>query len=294
VRRYGWRAYALPLLAVVTVLALFSTTGSSKVRSAIGAGPAKSIGNSHAAGSPPTAASNGQLKVDDPGANALNSALPALKLPPGAKYSTAGNGTYEELSGTSKVYGSGGPLYRFDIQVENGLSSIDLNHFASVVMSSLTDPRSWTGTGHLRLQRVASVADADFHISLTSSMTVRSLCGYSLPVETSCYDGSQARVVLNDARWVRGAKAYASDLATYRIYAVNHEVGHALGHNHAHQCLASGLAPVMMQQTIGTKTASGKICSANPWPYPPHASDAPGAEQAGDGPDMDFFTRNSG
>ena len=116
-------------------------------------------------------------------------------------------------------------------------------------------------------------------------MTVRNLCGYSQPVETSCYDGGDSRVVLNVARWVRGAKAYASDLATYRIYAVNHEVGHALGHNHAHQCLAGGLAPVMMQQTIGDKTASGQICQSNPWPYPPGAADAPGAEQVGDGPD---------
>ncbi len=78
------------------------------------------------------------------------------------------------------------------------------------------------------------------------------------------------------------------DLATYRLYAVNHEVGHALGHNHANQCLASGLAPVMMQQTIGDKTASGQICQSNPWPYPPGNADAPGAEQVGDSADNDF------
>jgi hypothetical protein len=124
-------------------------------------------------------------------------------------------------------------------------------------------------------------------------MTARNVCGYSLPVETSCFDGGQSRVVLNVARWVRGAKAYASDLATYRIYAVNHEVGHALGHNHAHLCLKDGLAPVMMQQTIGDKTASGQICQSNPWPYPPGVTDAPGAEQPGDAADLDFFRRNS-
>jgi len=134
----------------------------------------------------------------------------------------------------------------------------------------------------------------DFHVSLVSSMSVRALCGYSLPVETSCYDGGDSRVVLNVARWVRGALVYASDLTTYRIYAVNHEVGHALGHNHAHQCLKNGLAPVMMQQTIGTRTVSGQICQANPWPYPAGVSDAPGAEQPGDGPDTDFYRRNAG
>jgi hypothetical protein len=133
----------------------------------------------------------------------------------------------------------------------------------------------------------------DFSVSLVSSMTVRRLCGYSLPVETSCYDGGDSRVVLNVARWVRGAKVYSSDLASYRIYAVNHEVGHALGHNHSHDCLKNGLAPVMMQQTIGAKTATGQICQANPWPYPTGVGDAPGAEQAGQAADSEFFQRNS-
>ncbi len=61
---------------------------------------------------------------------------------------------------------------------------------------------------------------------------------------------------------------------------INHEDGHALGHQHAHQCLPGGLAPVMMQQTIGLRSAAtGKICQANPWPYPAGAAGAPGAEQ---------------
>ncbi|HEX2904149.1 MAG TPA: DUF3152 domain-containing protein [Jatrophihabitans sp.] len=274
---------------MITVFALL-TTNSPKVRQAIGVAEPGAAAASPSA--PPVAASTGQLPSDTAGANAVTS-LPALQLPPGAAYSTTGNGTFAEIAGSSKVYGTGGRLFRFDLQVENGVTGVNLSQFASVVMSSLTDPKSWTGTGQLRLQRIGSPTGADFHISLTSSMTVRNLCGYSLPIETSCYDGGQTRVVLNVARWVRGAKLYASDLATYRIYAVNHEVGHALGHNHAHLCLRSGLAPVMMQQTIGAKTATGAICQANPWPYPPGNPDAPGAEQAGDGPDMDFYNRNA-
>ncbi|HET6210544.1 MAG TPA: DUF3152 domain-containing protein [Jatrophihabitans sp.] len=289
VRRYGWRAYALPLLAVITVAALM-TSNSPKVRSAIGVGghsnPARGTDQS-----PPNAASDGQLKVDDPGA-ASQAVLPALMLPPGPDYTHVGTGSFRIIPGRSAVIGKGGRPYKFSIEIENGVTGIPAGQFAAAVMSALSDRRSWTGTGQLTLQRVDS-GPVDFHLSLASAMTVRNLCGYSEPVETSCYDGSQARVVLNVARWVRGAKAYASDLATYRIYAVNHEVGHALGHNHAHQCLAGGLAPVMMQQTIGDKTASGQICQSNPWPYPPGATDAPGAEQAGDGPDQDFFQRNS-
>lgn len=288
--RYGWRAYALPVLAVVTVLALFGTS-SPKVRAAMGVGSPAGTASRPGPSGPPNAAADGQLKVDDPAAGSLNTALPALALPPGPSYSQNGNGAFTVIAGSSPVIGKG-RLYRFDIQVEGGVSGVNVAQFASIVMSSLSDPKSWTGPGKLALQRVSSGA-VDFHVSLTTSMTVRNLCGYSLPVETSCYDGAQSRVVLNVARWVRGAKVYASDLATYRVYAVNHEVGHALGHNHAHQCLADGLAPVMMQQTIGTKTLSGQICQANPWPYPKGATDAPGPEQPGDGPDLAFYQHNA-
>ena len=70
------------------------------------------------------------------------------------------------------------------------------------------------------------------------------------------------------------------DLNAYRIYMINHEDGHALGHQHAHQCLPGGLAPAMMQQTFGLRSAAtGQLCEANPWPYPPGAKGAPGAEQ---------------
>jgi hypothetical protein len=34
----------------------------------------------------------------------------------------------------------------------------------------------------------------------------------------------------------------------------------------------------MMQQTIGLKSTTGQLCSANPWPYPPGATNAPGTE----------------
>ncbi|MGI8666494.1 MAG: DUF3152 domain-containing protein [Jatrophihabitans sp.] len=288
--RYGLRAYALPVLAVVTVLALFSAT-SPKLRAAIGASTARTASNQAADPGPPQAPSTGQLKVDTPGAGAITAGLPALALPPGPSYTQTGKGTYSTIPGHSAVIGKG-QLYRFSIEVENGVTGVDLKAFAATVMSALSDPRSWTATGQKALQRVDS-GPVDFHLSLVSAMTVRALCGYSLPVETSCYDGGDSRVVLNVARWVRGAKAYASDLTTYRVYAVNHEVGHALGHNHAHQCLADGLAPVMMQQTIGDKTVSGQICQANPWPYPRGATDAPGAEQAGDGPDLAFYQRNA-
>jgi hypothetical protein len=120
-------------------------------------------------------------------------------------------------------------------------------------------------------QRVSS-GPVDFRVTLTSSLTVRELCGYEEQIETSCYapgpTASDNRVVLNDSRWVRGAVAYASDIATYHIYMVNHEVGHALGNSHLYDCLASGLAPVMMQQTKSVQAENGQLCRPNAWPNP--------------------------
>ncbi len=280
VARYGWRAYALPVLVVVTVIAMMTSsatthtaTHTAKARPATGStGPA-------------AAPSQLALKDDAPGANADNTALKGYALPHGLAYTAKGTGSFRVLKGTSPVVGRSGPLFRYSIDVENGVTGIDLARFQQEVVSVLADPRSWSGHG-VRLQRVDS-ATADFHITMTSSLTVRKFCGYSIPVETSCYasagsDGSPVnRVIFNDARWMRGSTAYVGDLAAYRIYMINHEDGHALGHQHAHACLPDGLAPAMMQQTFGLRSAkTGKLCGANPWPYPPGATGAPGAESA--------------
>ncbi len=280
-RRYGWRAYALPLLVVVTVVALV-TAGHPKRSDAEQRPGAQSSANSGVS-APPTAKGTKSLAADDPGAGALSTVLPSDALPAGAAYTAAGTGSYSVIAGSGPVVGSG-TVHRYDVEAEGGITGIDLTAFASEVQSVLSDPKSWTATPGVALQRVDSGA-VDFHVTLTSSMTVRTLCGYEIQIETSCYVPAGSvpgltvnRVVINNARWVRGDPAYVGDLGAYRIYMINHEDGHALGHEHAHQCLADGLAPAMMQQTIGLTSTTGQICQANPWPFPVGATDAPGAE----------------
>ncbi|MGI8679500.1 MAG: DUF3152 domain-containing protein [Jatrophihabitans sp.] len=278
VYRYGWRAYALPVLFVLTIAALMTTTTASKQKDtgALAGGAGSSV--------PPVAGAHIALKDDSKGGHFDNTILKAAALPPGAPYTTKGNGTFRVLPGSSPQVGAG-QLYRYSIDVENGLTGVDLTQFQNLVTSTLADPRSWSGHG-VTLQRVDS-GRIDFHISLTTSMTVRKWCGYDIPVETSCYQVADAnrnidanRVIFNVSRWMRGSTAYLGDLATYRLYMVNHEDGHALGHNHAHQCLPDGLAPAMMQQTFGLRSAmTNKLCQANPWPYPVGVKGAPGAEQ---------------
>jgi predicted Zn-dependent protease len=78
---------------------------------------------------------------------------------------------------------------------------------------------------------------------------------------TSCRYGDRA--VINLARWETAVPDYEGDVATYRQYVVNHEVGHALGNGHQ-QCPGPGQpAPVMQQQTLGLQG-----CAKNAWPHP--------------------------
>jgi hypothetical protein len=283
VQRYGWRAYAVPVLLIVTIAALMTSTTVARHNKSSGGAVAQDAG-AKGNGPPPVAGSHIALKDDAPGANSRDSVLKAAALPAGPQYTKAGDGSYRVLRGKSGVVGHG-QLYRYSIDVETGIAKADQAHFESMISSVLADKRSWSGHG-VALQRVDS-GQIDFHVTLTSPMTIRKVCGYTIPVETSCYvqAGSVTgvdvnRVAINDARWVRGDAAYLGDLNAYRIYMINHEDGHALNHQHAHQCLPGGLAPVMMQQTFGLKSAqTGKLCQANPWPYPPGAKGVPGAEQ---------------
>jgi Protein of unknown function (DUF3152) len=202
--------------------------------------------------------------VDDGGTGTARP-LPPTALPAGPAYTAKGNGRFTVVPGTSKVYGTG-PLHRFTVELEGGVKD-DGPAFAAAVERTLSDSRSWGNGGRASFQRVDG-GEVDFRVSLTASLTVRGLCGYDLPYETSCYNGEQARVVINDARWTRGAVAYSGKLAAYRLYVINHEVGHALGNNHV-QCPKKGaLAPIMMQQTLGISTPGVGACRPNPWPYP--------------------------
>ena len=157
-----------------------------------------------------------------------------------------------------------GRTVRYTVELEAGLD-ISGQELASVVGTVLTDPRGWPARDGVRFTNVAPAAPAqgspvDLHITLASPDTTDRLCA---PLQTrgqvSCHNGG--RVVLNLRRWVLGAQAYGSDLAGYRTYLVNHEVGHGIGHAHAY-CAGKGkVAPVMMQQTYGLKG-----CTAWPWP----------------------------
>ena len=70
----------------------------------------------------------------------------------------------------------------------------------------------------------------------------------------SCWNAG--RSVLNLKRWRLGDDSYGKDVDLYRVYQINHEVGHGLGHQHRSCPGKNERAPVMVQQTLSLGAAS--------------------------------------
>ncbi|MBS1694316.1 MAG: DUF3152 domain-containing protein [Actinobacteria bacterium] len=286
VSTYGWRAYALPVLAVVTAIVLYQTiTGTSA--------PAPAIDDEGPVQGPPTigAASTAIIGAPPKGLTQFDANLPTGILPDGGQFTEAGAGTWHIVPGTTPKVGEGTvKTFTYTVEVEDGVDTTTFggdDGFARMVSETLDNPKSWTHNPQFAFSRVDASyqGEPDFRVSLTSPMTIRGGCGYDIQLEASCYNpeytDGQPRVFVNEARWVRGAVPFQGDVGSYRQYLINHEVGHAIGYQRHEQCAEEGqLAPVMMQQTFstsnddaarfdpGTVTADGKTCRFNPWPYP--------------------------
>jgi hypothetical protein len=220
-------------------------------------------------------------------ADAAVPTVPTADLPAGGAFPVSGRGTWRVVPGTTPPVGEGRP-YTYTVEIEDGAVVAEGDQaFAAAVDATLDDPRGWAGSGRIALRRVdaAAARAPDFRVSLTSQLTTRARCGYQIRYEASCWQSDLGRVLINGARWVRGAGAFEGQLGLYRQYAINHEVGHALGNQHV-PCGAGGaLAPVMMQQSFGVRNdylaqltdsspqggeipRDGKACRPNAWPFP--------------------------
>ncbi|MEV6325858.1 DUF3152 domain-containing protein [Nocardia sp. NPDC051787] len=276
VSTYGWRAYALPVLVVITVLVVadaIRATGTGSVTVAPAPGSLS-----------PRTASVGIIGAP-PGDGHFPTDLPTGALPEGGAFAETGAGTWRVVAGATAQVGTGTQnVFRYTVEIEDGVDASALGGDAAVakmIDSTLANPKSWAHDRKFAFLRVDHGA-VDFRISLTSRGSSRKECGFDIPIDTSCYNASSRRVVLSEVRWVRGALAFEGDIGSYRQYLINHEVGHAIGYHQHQPCETDGgLAPVMMQQTFGTKNndiaaldphgvvpMDGKRCRFNPWPYP--------------------------
>lgn len=265
VLRHGWRAYAIPLLTVATLLTLVDLARQGTAPEQAVAGPPAAATSSAPSSATPTAGAAVGPGTPSPTGPAEGEAAPtATPTAAAGTYVEQGAGSVTVVPGTSPVYGAG-PLRRFVVEVEDGIG-VDGAGFAAAVEATLADPRGWGNGGRMSFQRVgveeAAAGAFDFKVTLISPGNMERYCpGVGTGGYTSCRYGDRA--VINLARWETAVPDYQGDVATYRLYVVNHEVGHALGNGHQ-PCPGPGLlAPVMQQQTLGLEG-----CTKNPWPYP--------------------------
>ena len=284
-RNYGWRAYAIPVLLVLTVWVIVDIART----------PQDSVTTE-------TVAQGEKLSPEDTGrATRTNSPNPAKntaplaadvsELPPGGAYAEHGTDEYHIVGKPGPKVGQGKEkTYTYVIEVEDGINTADYggdDAVASMVDATLNDPRGWTHDPDFAFQHVdenqlPAGEEPDLRIQLSSTETTHKHCGNDIEMETSCFTPIGNRVIINESRWVRGAVPFHGDLGAYRQYLINHEVGHGIGYAAHEPCGGDGeLAPIMMQQTLSLNNsqlrdiAAGELypddnatCRYNAWPYP--------------------------
>ena len=254
------RRRLLAALAVATVLGLLlwavwpSAESSAPARAAADVAPAAL---SRAASDPTAAAEELDEKAPDP--------TPA---PDATPVPVSGTGLVDGVSLPAVAAPTINPRRSLTVglQAEQG-AGVDATQAATIVATTLGDARGWQTHDRVRFRSVSSAElaadDVDITIVLASPALTDKLCA---PLRTrgkvSCFNGS--KVVLNARRWLEGVPGYAGDLAAYRQYMVNHEVGHALYHGHVECPRPGALAPIMLQQTKGLDG-----CRPNAWPTLP-------------------------
>ena len=187
-----------------------------------------------------------------------STAAPTTAVAPAGRVPAGAVGAFTRAAGESSVRGTGS-LVTYTVEVEDAVG-YSADEFARIVDATLVDPRGWTADGSVSFQRVAD--GGQVRVVLATPGTVDALCA---PLQTngrySCHQGGT--VALNSDRWLNGADEWPGPLDEFRHYAVNHEMGHAIGHSHASCGGAGQLAPVMMQQSKGLEG-----CLPNGWPFP--------------------------
>lgn len=305
-RRRRWLSAggALVFLLTVAVVAELVVAGGDG-NGDDGAGDSVAPEVSDAAASEDTVEDTVEATQDGPVPGDAPEAGGVGELPSGGTVTARGDGDYRGVGSAGMTAGDpdrdDADTYSFVVEVENGLETSSFgggDAFAAAVDATLSDPRSWISDGTFAFRHV-SVTDRrapDLRIRLTSPETTREVCGAQIELETSCFvrgpdvEGERrgaadaGRVVVNAARWTRGATTFEGDLGSYRQYLLNHEVGHGLGFARHQVCPEDGvLAPVMMQQTLSLNNgeledleagaeygAAGRdvTCRPNSWPYP--------------------------
>lgn len=180
----------------------------------------------------------------------------------GGDVPASGPGTFTTARASGDPVGSGGPLRRYKVLVEDGVD-VSPGQAATEIQAILAHPRSWAAHGRGRFQLVSDGDSADVTIKIATPSTTDRLCAANGDTHGELNCEVAGGVVVNLKRWVKGSPQYDGPPAEYRHLIINHEIGHMIGFHRHMDCPGEGkAAPVMMQQIKGLKG-----CKSNAWPY---------------------------
>ena len=151
--------------------------------------------------------------------------------------------------------------YNVIVEKAINISSENLQKFIHDV---LTDKRGWVGYSFININYPKKINKiTNFSIIMSKPENIVKNCGNAL-YGLSCTNTKTKIIYLNSNRYIRGAKKSQLSLVDYRIYLINHEVGHILGKGHT-KCpcdkKCDKKVPVMNQATRGIGH-----CKPNPYP----------------------------
>lgn len=139
---------------------------------------------------------------------------------------------------------------RYKVSIDNNIKR-SLKNFKKDIHNILSDKRSW------KVKFINDDMNYDFEIILSPAKKIGKICSFK---GLSCTDMSINKVYINNYRWIKGSKPSKLSLKDYRIYLINHEVGHILGFGHITPSKGRKV-PVMNQNTLGLK-------GGLPWMWP--------------------------
>jgi len=131
-------------------------------------------------------------------------------------------------------------ILRYKVSIDSNIKR-SLKNFKKDIHYILSHKKSW------KINFIQDDLKFDFEITLTSANKIKKACKFT---GLSCADTSHKKIYINNFRWIKGAKLSELSLKNYRIYLINHEVGHILGFSHA-KPIRNQKVPVMNQHTLG-------------------------------------------